>query len=112
MKFEIMEDNTGCTLVVDGETILECQSKQNLLEMSFSEVLHLVAELKDIEDGEPQTEFDRVYRVVRKFALQYGVEEDGWLEEIAQTIIDDNGEGLSEDELNEEAEAFFIDWEG
>ena len=46
MKFMITEDQFGCTLEVDDETVLECMDKENLLNMTFAEVIHLVEVLE------------------------------------------------------------------
>lgn len=45
MKFEIVEDTLGYTLLVDDEPVLECMSKENIMELSFNEVLHLIEEV-------------------------------------------------------------------
>lgn len=57
------------------------------------------------------TTFDRVYNIVVELSHQYGVEIDGWQEEITEVIIEDNGENLTPDEIRNVAEDFFIDWE-
>ncbi len=57
------------------------------------------------------TAHEKVYRIVMELSDKYGVEFDGWQEEITDVIIEDNGEDLTEEEYREIAEDFFIDWE-
>ena len=46
MRFEITQDGEmGYTLAVNGEVVLECQSRENLMGMTFEEVLHLIEEV-------------------------------------------------------------------
>lgn len=45
-RFTIVDEgDMGCALVVDGETVLECMTPENLLDMTFAEVLHLIEEV-------------------------------------------------------------------
>ena len=48
MKIEIVNDGVmGCTLVVDGETVLECMTRENLMDLTLTEIVHLVEEMKE-----------------------------------------------------------------
>jgi nitroimidazol reductase NimA-like FMN-containing flavoprotein (pyridoxamine 5'-phosphate oxidase superfamily) len=51
MKIEIMNDGVmGCTLMVDGETVLECMTRENLMGLTLEEIAHLVEETKEVEE--------------------------------------------------------------
>lgn len=48
MKIEIVNDGMmGYTLVVGGETVLECMTREDLMGLTLAEIAHLVEEMKE-----------------------------------------------------------------
>ena len=45
MKFELIKDKDwGYTLIVNGETLLECLTEKEAMELNFGEILKLMKE--------------------------------------------------------------------
>ena len=51
--------------------------------------------------------YQQIYDIVTDTAIKLGQPEDGFIEEITNSIIDDNGFNLAHDEIQELTEQFF-----